>query len=144
MRIQFGEFRFLDIGDLSGQPLVDLFCPKNLVGEVSAYLVAHHGNYDTNMPPIYGALRAQVAIMNNGVMKGGDPAALTTVRRHPGLDLWQLHASHNEGAINADERFLANLDDGQTGYWLKLSASKDGSFTVSNERTGFTARYPGK
>ena len=141
VRLRHGKFRFLDIGDLSGHTLVDLFCPTNLVGEVSVYLVAHHGNYDTNVPAFVRALRPRVAVMNNGVTKGGDPAALSTLRRESGLDLWQLHASWNEGAINADEMFIANVDDGQTGYWIKLEASRDGSFVVTNGRTGVTRKY---
>jgi hypothetical protein len=32
-----------------------------------------------------------------------------------------------------------------TAYWIKLSAQQDGSFTVTNERNGFSKTYqPGK
>jgi hypothetical protein len=30
-------------------------CPKNHLGEASVYLVAHHGDYDTNVPALYAA-----------------------------------------------------------------------------------------
>jgi hypothetical protein len=39
----------------------------------------------------------------------------------------------------ADDR-IANLDD-STGHWIKASASEDGSFTVTNGRTGATTSY---
>jgi len=52
MRLQFGEFRFVDLGDLSGNTLGQMVCPINLLGEASVYLVAHHGNYDSNVPAV--------------------------------------------------------------------------------------------
>ena len=36
---EFGRFRFLDLGDLSGAPLFALACPRDLVGPVDVYLV---------------------------------------------------------------------------------------------------------
>ena len=80
--------------------------------------------------------------MNNGAIKGGDPATFKTVRKQPGLDLWQLHASRREGAENAPDDFIANVDDdGSTSYWIKLTANEDGSFSVVNGRTGFVKKY---
>ncbi len=140
---RFGRFRFLNLGDLSGNTLTRLACPKDLLGRVSVYLVAHHGDYDSNIPALYGALRPQVAIMNNGIAKGGSPDAFKTLQARPGMDLWQLHASRNRGARNAPEEFLANVDDGITSYSLRLSANADGSFRIVNGRTGFSKSYPG-
>ena len=138
---RFGAFRFLDLGDLSGNTLTGLACPRNLLGTVSAFLVAHHGAYDSNVPALYAALRPQVAIMNNGVTRGGAPATFATLHAQVGMDLWQLHASQNPGAENAPEPFIANLDDGTTAYWLKLTAHEDGSFRITNGRTGLTKPY---
>ena len=39
--------------------------------------------------------------------------------------------------------FIANLSE-DTAYRVTLSASEDGSFTLSNARTGFTKRYAPK
>ena len=138
---RFGAFRFLDLGDLSGNTLTGLACPTNLIGTVSAFLIAHHADYDSNVPALYAALRPQVAIMNNGVTKGGAPEAFTTLRAQTGMDLWQLHASRNPGAENAPDPFIANVDDGTTAYWIKLSAKADGTFQVVNGRTGVTKPY---
>ena len=45
--------------------------------------------------------------------------------------------------MNFPETFIANLDEGEQdlGAWLKVSAVADGSFTVTNGRTGFTKSY---
>jgi competence protein ComEC len=141
MVLQFGAFRFADLGDLSGNTLEQVACPRNLVGEVSVYLVAHHGNYDSNVPALVAALRPQAAVMNNGAIKGGDPESLKTLRAQPEMDLWQLHQSRNDGADNAPDEFIANVDEGTTSFWLKLTAKEDGSFQLINTRTGFVKTY---
>lgn len=139
---RFGRFRFFDPGDLSGNTLTRTVCPKNLLGTASVYLIAHHGDYDTNVPALYAALRPRVAIMNNGVRKGGSPSAFKTLRAAPGLeDFWQLHESRNPGAVNAPSSFIANTDEGETAYWIKLTATDDGSFQIANARTGFSKTY---
>ena len=141
MRLQFGAFRFVDLGDLSGNTLGKMVCPINLLGEASVYLVAHHGNYDSNVPAVLTALRPQAAILNNGPTKGGAPDSFKTLRAQPDMDLWQLHESRNIGADNAPDAFIANVDDGTTAYWIKLTAKHDGSFEVLNSRTGFVKKY---
>jgi competence protein ComEC len=139
---RFGRFRFLDLGDLSGNTLTGIVCPTNLLGTASVYLIAHHGDYDTSVPALYAALRSRVAIMNNGVTKGGSPTAFKAVHAAPGLeDLWQLHESRNPGARNAPDAFIANVDDGATSHWIKLTAQDNGSFQIVNGRTGFSKAY---
>jgi hypothetical protein len=141
--LRYGAFSFVDLGDLSGETLIDLVCPTNLIGQVSAYLIAHHGDWDSNAPAVYAALKPQAAIMNNGATKGGDPAAIATVRALPATELWQLHASRHPSAQNSPAEFVANLDDQECGgYWIKLVANEDGRFTVTNGRTGFVRTYP--
>jgi hypothetical protein len=63
-------------------------------------------------------------------------------RRGPeGLeDVWQVDKSSNRGAKNFPDDRIANLDD-STSYWIKVSASEDGTFTVTNGRTGQTKTY---
>ncbi len=138
--LRFGEFTFLDLGDLSGDTLASAVCPRDLIGEVAAYLIPHHGNYDTDIPAVYAAVRPRVTIMNNGAVKGGDPAAFRSLARM-GLDVWQLHESQNPGAANSRSDLIANVDDGSDGHFLKLSAGADGSFSVANRRTGYVKIY---
>lgn len=143
--LQFGAFRFVDLGDLSGNTMQRLVCPVNMLGAASVYLISHHGDYDTNALAMYAALKPRVAVMNNGALKGGDPATFKTVHAQPGLDLWQLHASLRPGARNAPDEFISNLDEGDhQGFWIKLTAKADGSFALTNSRTGFSRVYRAK
>jgi beta-lactamase superfamily II metal-dependent hydrolase len=140
--LEFGAFRFVNLGDLSGNTMQRLVCPVNMLGQASVYLISHHGDYDTNALAMYAALKPRVAVMNNGALKGGDPATFKTVHAQPALDLWQLHASARPGARNAPDEFISNVDDGDhQGFWIKLTAKADGSFRLVNSRTGFSRTY---
>jgi beta-lactamase superfamily II metal-dependent hydrolase len=139
--VEFGAFRFLDVGDLSGNTLTGMACPMDRLGPVSAYLIAHHGDYDSNVPALYAALRPRVAIMNNGQRKGGSADAFRTLRTLTGTDLWQLHWSPLPNAANAPDERIANLDDDAAGFAIKLVARGDGSFSVTNARNGFSKAY---
>jgi hypothetical protein len=91
--------------------------------------------------PATFAVKPRVAVVNNGERKGGSPEALAALRRVPGLqDVWQLHKSRLTGAENYPDAQIANLDE-STGYWIKVSASEDGAFTVTNGRTGEHRAY---
>jgi competence protein ComEC len=139
--LRYGKFRFLDVGDLTGQPLFNLVCPKSLIGPVDAYLVAHHGGPDAGVAETFAALKPRVAIMNNGISKGGARETYEALHHVAGLeDVWQLHASTEAAGANFPARYIANLDDG-TAYWIKLLASEDGSFRVVNQRTGEGTTY---
>ncbi len=140
LMFELGAFRFLALGDLSGNTLTRIVCPTNRLGPVSAYLIAHHGDYDSNVAAVYEALRPRVAVLNNGPTKGGSPDAFRTLHALPDLELWQLHASRV--APNAADDFVANFDNTTDGHWIRLSAQDDGSFTVTNGRNGFTKTYP--
>ena len=99
--------------------------------------------------------------MNNGTRKGGSQETFRILHESPGLeDLWQLHWSHNAGLeLNAPALFIANLDapeviagvvSGATGRppahdgeadAIHVSARRDGTFTVTNTRNGFSRTY---
>ena len=144
-RLVFGKFRFFDLGDLVWNELGQLVCPKNLLGEGDVYLVAHHANAYSGVPAVMAAIHPRVAIVNNSADKGGDPKTFNSLHGAAGLeDLWQLHHSTNKGATKqAEDTFIANLDE-STGHALTLTASEDGSFTVTNTRSGFTKHYDAK
>ena len=140
VRLQYGAFRFLDVGDLSGDPLFALACPNGLIGPSDVYLIAHHGGADGADPSMFEAIKPLVVVFNNGPRKGAQSKTLTQVKQTPGLDGWQIHRSLNPGAENAPDDRLANLDE-STNAWIKVSAGEDGSFTVTNGRTGYSKRY---
>lgn len=138
--LEFGRFRFLDVGDLTAQPLYDLVCPTDRVGPVDVYLVAHHGNTGAADPATLAAFRPRVAVVNNAPRKGGRRPLLQMLRQAPGVDSWQLHVSAEGGGDNAPQERIANLED-HTAYWLKITADADGSFTMTNGRTGAVKAY---
>ena len=142
--VNFGRFRFLDVGDLSGQPLFDLACPRSLIGPVDVYLVAHHGGADVSDPATFAAFAPRVAIMNNGVQKGGARETYATLHHVAGLaDVWQLHRSESAGEQNFPAAQIANVDD-STAVWIRLTAQDDGSFRILNARTGEWRSYPAR
>jgi competence protein ComEC len=138
--LSFGKFRFLDVGDLNSQPLFDLACPRDLIGPIDVYLFAHHGGADAAEPATLAAFRPRAVILNNGSRKGARLAAMQLLDTTPGIDSWQLHLSGEVGAPNAPPERIANLDD-TSAHWLKVVARKDGSFSVTNPRTGATKDY---
>jgi competence protein ComEC len=141
--LQFGKFRFLDVGDLTGAPLFSLVCPSDRLGPVDVYLVAHHGGADAADPSTFAAIRPRVAILNNGALKGGSAATLKTLHAMSGTDTWQLHRSEVKGAENFADQRIANLTE-TSSNWILIRASEDGSFAVTNHRTGATTRYPAR
>ncbi len=142
--VTLGSFKFLDLGDLTGQKEVALVCPLNPIGTVDLYLVTHHGMDLSNSRAIVDAIQPRVAIMNNGAHKAGMPAAWQIVHDSPGLiDLWQLHtAEGSDAAHNSPEALIANPKGDGDGHYLKVVASASGSFSVTNTRTGQTKDYP--
>ena len=142
VRLRFGGFSFLNLGDLSGTNLVSLVCPANLLGHSDIYLVPHHGNADTAYVSVVTAVSPRVAILNNGVNKGGDPRALAALKEAGIGEVWQLHRSRTAGNSNAPDSFIANPTDApDAAAWLKVTADSDGTFSVTNGRTGETKRY---
>ena len=97
--------------------------------------------------------------------KGGDPATFQTLHTSPGLqDIWTLHWSYAAGVEqNSPGAFIANLDSAATiasvltaatraqiagtnpahapAHYIRISARRDGSFTVTNTRNGFSKTY---
>jgi beta-lactamase superfamily II metal-dependent hydrolase len=143
IHLRHGRFRFVDLGDLSGKPLFSLFCPRNLLGPMDVYLIPHHGGADTASRDAF-AMRPLVAIMNNGANKGGSSEGFATLHHaiatHGLEDVWQVDKSSNSGAKNFPDDRIANLDD-TSSHWIKISASEDGTFTVTNNRTHQSKTY---
>jgi hypothetical protein len=167
--VTFGQFKAVHLGDLTWNKEFDLMCPANRIGTADLFIVTHHGQPVSNNPVAVHALRARVAIMNNGTRKGGQPAAMQVLHSAPGLeDLWQMHFSQLSGQeYTVPGMFIANMIDDQPeampvapltppspgagapaapvhngpAHWIKVSAQQDGSFTVTNARNGFSKKY---
>ena len=168
--VTYGQFKAVHLGDLTWNKEFDLMCPVNRIGTADVFFVTHHGQPISNNPVVVHALRARVAIMNNGTRKGGQPAAMQVLHSAPGLeDLWQVHFSQLSGQeYTVPGMFIANTIDNQPdampiaampppqpggvgaaappvhngpAHWIKVSAQQDGSFTVTNARNGFSKTY---
>lgn len=141
--VRFGKFRFLDLGDLTKAKEIPLVCPNNLIGRVDLYLVNHHGFNLSNSKAFVWAIHPRVAIMNNGAHKAGSPEAWQTVHESPGLeDLYMAHtAEDSDAAHNSPEALISNPKGAPDGAYFKVEASRDGSFSVTNTRTGRTKEY---
>jgi beta-lactamase superfamily II metal-dependent hydrolase len=171
--VTFGKFRVAHLGDVTWNKEFDLMCPMNRVGTVDLFVVSHHGQPISNSEALVHALHPRVGILNNGTRKGGQPAAMRIINASPGLeDLWQMHFSLLSGQeYTRPGMFIANgFDEDQAvlpvqpmqppapntpglqpppahdgkAYWFKVSAKQDGSFTVTNQRNGFSKTYAAK
>ncbi len=140
-----GRFRFLDLGDLTKAKEIALVCPDNPIPPIDLYLVTHHGMNLSNSRAIVSAIHPRVAIMNNGARKAGMPEAWQTVHDSPGMrDLYMLHtAEGSDAAHNSPETLIANpsVASSTDGAFFKVIANADGSFSVTNSRTGQTKKY---
>ena len=107
--VRFGSFRLLDLGDLTWNQEHELVCPANLLGTFDVFHTTRHGDPHAGAPQLVHAIRARVAVMNNGERKGGDPEYWQIVHTAPGLqDFWQIHRSAAGGSDrNSPEQFLA-------------------------------------
>src|SRR5215475_4730002 len=169
IHVTFGKFRTLHLGDLTMNKEFELMCPNNRLGTVDVLLGLHHGQATSNSEVLVHAIRPRVAIMNNGIRKGGEPMVMKTINTSPGLEnLWQLHFSQLSGQeYTVPGMFIANSLDDQpevmpiaprpappagpgappppahngAASWIKVSAKPDGSFTVTNARNGFAKTY---
>jgi beta-lactamase superfamily II metal-dependent hydrolase len=144
MVITFGRLRILDLGDLTWAKERGLVCPANKLGRIDVYIASHHGLDRSGSPALVDAIAPRVAIMDNGAHKGGAATTFTTIEGSSRLkDLWQLHtAEGNDAQHNAPDSRIANLAGPDAGNYLKLTGNLDGSFAVTNGRTGETVKYP--
>jgi competence protein ComEC len=167
--LTFGKFRLLYLGDFTWNQEFDLACPANRIGTVDLFVASRHGQPSSNSEALVHAVRPRVILMNNGPRKGGQPQAMKILLGSPGLEnLWALHFSELGGQEHTvPGMFIANAFDqplaampispialpargaepppapvhNGVAYWIKVSARSDGSFTVTNGRTGFTKTY---
>ncbi len=141
---KFGDFEFVDLGDLTLMIELDLMCPTNRIGVVDLYQVNHHGQNISSSPQLVHSFAPTVAVMDNGASKGGAATTFDVLNVSPGLQaLWSLHwVDGNDAAHNAEEALIANLSDGpDTANWIRALVESDGSYTLTNGRTGMSRTY---
>jgi competence protein ComEC len=162
----------MHLGDLTKNKEFELMCPNNRIGTLDVFLGLHHGVNTSSSEVMMHAVRARVAIINNGTRKGGQPDVMKVLLSSPGLEnLWQIHFSLLGGQeYTVPGMFIANLTDEQPAamptapiaapapgpntppppahegpaFWIKVSAQQDGTFTVTNARNKFSKTYTAK
>jgi beta-lactamase superfamily II metal-dependent hydrolase len=143
--LQFGKFRFIDMGDLTWNYEQKLVCPNNLIGKIDLYQTTHHGLERSNSPQFVYAIAPTVAVMNNGPRKGGPVSVFDILRKSPGLqDIWQGHLALSiPKETNTDEKMIANMEPSAEckGNLIKASVDSKGAFTITNLRSNFSKTY---
>ena len=141
--VKFGQFRFLDLGDLTKKKELQLVCPNNLLGTVDLFLISHHGFSWSNAKAMVLALHPRVAVNINSATKGGDAESWQIVHDSPGLqDIWALHFADASGdGHNSPKDFIANFGNEADGHAIQATVQPDGTFTVVNSRNNFQKIY---
>ena len=141
----YGGFRYYDGADLESHYAHEMVCPNNPIGMVDLWAVNVHGQSKGFSAAMGSALRAPVVIeFNDGRMgRGNDPDVWAGLHALPATpDIWLLHFNERSGPEkNPAPDFIANLQGTDGMKYLKISADKSGTFTVTNERNGFSKTY---
>lgn len=142
--LSYGDFRFLDLGDLTHNIEYKLVHPTDKIGRVDVYQVTHHGLEVSNNPVLIQTVQPRVAVFNNGARKGGHPRVTSTLRRVPDIQaIYQLHRNVTVGAQeNTDPEFIANPDEKCQGESIKLSVAPDSrTYSVTVGSRGKPRQY---
>ena len=164
--LTYGQFKFLALIDLDWEKEMELVCPVNRLGQLTIYQTGRHGSFDdAGAPALLGAIRPQAVVMNNGPRKGMGQTDAAKSANPPGKnvapyernaylrlagtagveDIWQAHLSliDPDPHHNTAENMIANLEDTADckGNWIKATVDRDGKFTVTNGRNGFSKSY---
>lgn len=164
--VSFGEFTYLNLIDLDWRTEMQLVCPVNKVGKITLYQSSRHGGLDgAGSPALLGAIQPQVIVVNNGPKKGlgqtdkriqpivnmAKPASYEKnsylrMAGIPGIEgIWQGHLAllDKDPAHNTIEDMIANLEDTPEckGNTIRATVARDGKFTVTNNRNGFSKTY---
>jgi beta-lactamase superfamily II metal-dependent hydrolase len=143
--LSFGDFDFLDAGDLTWNIEKQLVCPTNRIGTVDLYQVTHHGANSSNNPVLLRSIAPTAAIMNNGPRKGGHPDVVKWLRELRSLQaLFQVHRNvTSKPEENTSPEFIANLDE-QPDAAHMITVTVDGArrtFTITNGRTNASPSF---
>jgi competence protein ComEC len=133
LMLSYGDFGFLNCGDLTWNIEHKLACPKNRVGGVDLWQVTHHGWEASGNPALVEATKPRVAMMVNGPRKGASASVIQMIKKSPSIEaLYQLHTNVTTSAAdNTQPERIANLDEKCKGEFLKVSVSPNGDqYTV--------------
>lgn len=159
MIFKYGEFRLANLADLTWNLAGELFYPINMIGEVDACIATHHtqsiprwlGEYfhclsGCSEAEAYGLNpRAMVVSLGAKGHRVGDSLGIDNMRKAPRLDgQWQTEyfIAGGQQNSNAPKDYCAYIGGLVTDTpYIHIRAKKDGSFSVTNSRNGFTKQY---
>lgn len=142
--LEYGGFRFLDMGDLTWNVEYKLVSPTDKIGLIDVYQATHHGLEISNNPALINTVQPRVAIFNNGPHKGAHPNVMATLRSVPGIEaIYQQHRNlDSKPEDNAPAEFIANEKESCAAEYIHLSVAPDGkSYTVSIGDKGTPKRF---
>jgi beta-lactamase superfamily II metal-dependent hydrolase len=137
--LSYGDFRFLDLGDLTWNIEHKLVSPSDKIGLIDVYQTTHHGLEISNNPVLLQTVKPRVAICNNGPRKGAHASVIAALRRVEGLEaIYQSHKNMTTtDAENTDPEFIANKAEKCEGELIHLSTAADGkTYTVKAGENG--------
>lgn len=142
----FGKARVLSLADTTADVELTLVCPVNRLGPIDLLIVSHHGSAQSTTAQLLGSTAPRVALLGNGVRKGGDRKVLELLAAaSPRPDLWQQHSATRSPELDvAPERIANNEGGGDAGYSLDAWLWRDGRMRVVNARTGGAVDYTAK
>ncbi len=138
----YGQFRMLDMGDLSWNRELELMCPNNPIGTVDLLMVGNHASDVSNSPALINGVRPRVSLVDNAIRKFGPGSVMQILKGSPGLQaLYLMHWSALAPNDNPPDEFIANVQDSPDGKWIKISADQAGTMSITNARTGETKTF---
>ncbi|MBI3465521.1 MAG: MBL fold metallo-hydrolase [Planctomycetes bacterium] len=142
--LSFGDFQFLDLGDLTWNVEHKLVCPVNRLGRVDLLMVTHHGLNLSNNPVVAHTVQPRVAVICNGPHKGAHPDVVADLRAVSSLEaVYQLHRNLDSGPEqNTAREFIANMEEKCEGQFVRASVDPAGkSYTLRIGVDGMPREY---
>ncbi len=125
--LNYGDFQFLNTGDLTWNVEHQLVCPKNRIGGVDLFQISHHGLANSNNPALLEAIQPRVVVINNGPRKGGQAEVFHRLQAVKSVEaVFQGHRNVQTGpADNTKPEFIANMNEQCTGELIIAEVAPD-------------------
>lgn len=144
--LRYGNFRFIDLGDLTWNLEYRLIAPNDKIGLIDVYQTTHHGIDQSNNPALIKTVRPIVAVVNNGPHKGGTPQLFQNL-----LDCGSLQAIYEQhhyldapppADLAGRKLYVANEDEQCKAVFMHIQVAADSNtYLVSIGERGTPQQY---